>query len=309
MKKLGSFKYVILILLSAFVYSFNIPFLNMFGSNIPPFLKNTCLYFGAAISMLLIIIYQKFKGGTSSGFNKKNLPYVILIGICEVGAATTFILGVSKVSSETSSLLLAFQTLATSFIALGMFKEKVGILGWVGIFCILCSAICLSVNENGFVFNEGAIYILAACIFWSLSNNLARKAEGASSYYLVLLKAVVAASFCLFISRFINEPVDLSLFNNGMILCVLGFCCYGIAVAMVFIIENVLGVSITICYFGINPFFGSVLSILLFHIKPYFTFYISMGLVLSGIVVITINQYLLEKKKNAQISNNSSTSN
>jgi len=73
MKKLGSFKYVILILLSAFIYSFNIPFLNMFGSNIPPFLKNTCLYFGAAISMLLIIIFQKFKGGTSSGFNKKNL--------------------------------------------------------------------------------------------------------------------------------------------------------------------------------------------------------------------------------------------
>lgn len=297
MKKLAKFKYIFIILLAAIIYSFNVPLLSLIGNTVPPFLKSSLMYLGAIISMFIVVIYQRFKRGETSGINKKNIKYVILNMICESCAAITFIIGISKVSSETSSLLMATQTLLTAFIALFMFKERIGVLGWIGIACIMGSTICLNISEAGFVFNEGIIYVIASCLFWSLSNNIARKSEGASPYYLVLIKSFAAFCLCLIVSRFTNETFNLSNLNYHIALIGMGFMIYGVAVSMVFLCQIHLGVSICISYFGINPFIGSLISIFMFNLTPYFTFYISMALILVGMVIITINQYRLSKKK------------
>jgi len=296
MKKESSFSYILLTILSAFIYAFSIPILNLIGNSVPTLLKNAMMFLGARFASLLLLIFNRFKNYEYIKYSKKDIFYTFLVSIVEVAASTCFILGISKINSETSSMLFSFQAIFTALISLVMFKEKISVLGWIGILFLFGSAISLSFNDNGFIFNESILLIIVSVALWSLENNLARKVENISSSMVVMFKSFLTFFVMLIASSFMGETSISLCFPSSFYLFILGFFVYGISIFLLFLTQKKIGVGLAGSYFSIFPCFSAIISLLIFKNTPYFTFYISLGLLIPGIIILTIDQYRKARK-------------
>jgi hypothetical protein len=97
-----------------------------------------------------------------------------------------------KTTSSTASLLSNFEIVATSIIALVVFKEAIGKRLWISITLITISSIILSVEDFGnFSFSLGSILVILACVFWGLENNCTRKLSLKDPLQVVIKKVLV----------------------------------------------------------------------------------------------------------------------
>ena len=84
--------------------------------------------------------------------------------------------------------------MATSLIALLIFKEGIGKSMWIAISLITFSSIILSVeNLNSFSFSIGSIFVILACLLWGFENNCTRML---SLKDLLQIVVVNSFSFC-----------------------------------------------------------------------------------------------------------------
>lgn len=81
--------------------------------------------------------------------------------------------------ASTASLLLNFEGVATTIIAVVAFKEAVGKRIWMAVLLITMASILLSWGSSGqWGFSLGAVGVLSACVLWGIDNNLHTKCFG-----------------------------------------------------------------------------------------------------------------------------------
>lgn len=91
-------------------------------------------------------------------FNKKELPYTITMVVLDIIAPILLMFGITRAASANVTLLNNFEIVATSIIALVIFKEKISTRLWTAILMVTIASIILSFEGKGaFSFNEGSL--------------------------------------------------------------------------------------------------------------------------------------------------------
>lgn len=270
-------------ILAAALYAISAPVSKLLLEKLPPTLLAAFLYLGAGIGILFInLISCKIKKEhTELPLVKKDLPYIIGMIILDVAAPIFLMMGLTMTSAANASLLNNFEIVATSIIALLLFHEKISKRLWVSIVLVTISSILISVNGmSSFAFSKGSFFVLLACVCWGFENNCTRMLADKNPLHIVIIKGFFSGSCSLLIGLFMGERVN----NLGCIIValILGFVSYGLSIFFYIHAQRHLGASKTSTYYAIAPFFGAILSLLIFREIPGILFIFAFSIMLLG---------------------------
>ncbi|KAF0111249.1 MAG: DMT(drug/metabolite transporter) superfamily permease [Chloroflexi bacterium] len=215
-----------------------------------------------------------------------------------VAAPITLLFSLKITPAATASLLLNFEGVATTFIAVLVFKEAISRRAWWAVGLITLSSIILSINlSDGWGFSIGALGIIAACILWGIDNNFTRNISAKDPLSIVTIKGLAAGSFSLALALVLGNPLPVA----GVILraMLLGCFCYGISIVLFIRAMRSLGAARTSAVFGTAPLAGMILSFLVFRELPGGMFFVALPLMVIGTLFLAgeehIHQHLHSK--------------
>lgn len=277
----------ILAILAAVFYAISIPFSKMLLPNIEPMFMASFLYFGAGIGIgILYLFTPKSAKQREAGLTKADLPYTIAMIVLDIIAPICLMVGLSSASASNVSLLSSFEIVATSVIALAVFREAISKRLWVAIALITLSSAMLSFDDlSSLQFSFGSIFVLIACLCWGIENNCTRKLSGKSTYEIVILKGVFSGLGSLIVAFIGGESFPKLVF----ILCALslGFVAYGLSIFVYIRAQKELGAAKTSAYYAIAPFIGAFLSFVVLHEPLTLSFAAALVVMLIGTALVT----------------------
>ncbi len=270
-------------ILAAALYAISSPISKILLDEIPPTMMAALLYLGAGIGMSIISLYRLKTGKMSQEMKltKKEFPYIISMITLDIIAPIFLMVGLTMTTPATVSLLNNFEIVATSLIALFIFKEYIHKRLWIAISLITISSILLSVEDfSSLSFSFGSLLVLFASISWGFENNMTRMLSSKDPMQVVIIKGFGSGIGSLVISLVIKETTDNFLYI--IMTLVLGFVAYGLSIYLYVYAQRYLGAAKTSAYYAVAPFIGAGLSLIIFFELPSFTFIIAMIIMIIG---------------------------
>ena len=276
-------------ILAAALYAINVPLSKMLLNYIDPTMMASFLYLGAGLGLLLYGLVQKRMGKSvnKESLTKKELPYTIAMVVLDIAAPILLMLGITMTNSANVSLLNNFEIVATSIIALVIFKEVISKKLWLAISLVTISSIILTFEGMGsFTFNQGSLFVLGACLCWGFENNCTKMISNKSSVEIVVIKGIFSGLGSLIVALILGETIP----AIQWLLCVLalGFVAYGLSIHFYIMAQKDLGAAKTSAYYSIAPFLGVAFSMLLLGEKPNVQFYLAL-------IIMIISTYFMVK--------------
>ena len=130
-------KSIIYALLAAAFYAISVPFSKLLLNHVGTMTMAALLYLGAGIGIGILSLFNKRE--QSAKLDKKDLPFVIRMIMLDIAAPIFLMIGISYGSSSNASLLGNSEIVATTIIALAVFKEAVSRRLWAAIALITLS--------------------------------------------------------------------------------------------------------------------------------------------------------------------------
>ena len=252
-------KAIMFAFLAAVFYAINVPISKVLLQHVGPTTMAALLYLGAGIGIGMISLFNKKDREKAESLTKAELPYIVGMIVLDIAAPIFLMLGISYGSSANASLLGNFEIVATTVIALILFKEAVTKRLWVAIGLITLSSILLSFEgTDSFHFSYGSLLVIMATVCWGLENNCTRELSSKSTYQIVMLKGLCSGLGALVISLIKKESFPG--FGYIAIALALGFVAYGLSIFMYVRAQNVLGAAKTSAYYAVNPLIGALLA-------------------------------------------------
>lgn len=255
----GKIKATLFAVLAAAFYALNVPFSKLLLKEIPPTLMASFLYLGAGIGIGIPYIFYWKKEKKEERLTREDLPYTLGMVALDILAPIFLMLGIRIGSSANASLLGNFEIVATTLIALLLFKEKVSKKLWISILFITVSSIILSFEGSGsFQFSMGSLFVLLATVCWGLENNCTRKISEKSTCQIVTIKGLCCGTGSFMIAKIIGE--SLPKITYIALAMILGFAAYGLSIFLYIKAQRDLGAAKTSAYYSIAPFIGTFLA-------------------------------------------------
>lgn len=293
MNKNNKITAIICAILAAVFYALNTPFSKVLLKNISPTFMAAFLYLGAGIGVGFMYLFQYKKEDSSMRLSRKDLPYTILMVVLDVIAPIFLMIGISIGSSANASLLGNFEIVATSIIALVIFKEDVSKNLWIAIVFITLSSIILSFEgQESFRFSYGSLFVILATMSWGLENNCTRKISNKSSYQIVTIKGLCSGIASLIISIIIGEKFPEIRYTLYALL--LGYVAYGLSIFLYVRSQRDLGAAKTSAYYAIAPFIGTFLCFLVNGEALSASYFAGLILMIVGTVFVVIDTCLIK---------------
>lgn len=262
MKKDHKTTAVLFALLAAVFYAINTPFSKVLLVQVPATFMAAFLYLGAGVGVGIMYLFHIKKEDKTERLTKSDLPYTIGMIVLDIAAPIFLMLGISNGSASNASLLGNFEIVATTLIALLIFKEKVTAKLWVAIGFITVSSIALSFEGyESFQFSLGSLFVILATCCWGLENNCTRKISDKSTYEIVLLKGIFSGGGSFIVALVVGEKIPELKYIGAAIL--LGFVAYGLSIFMYIRAQRDLGAAKTSAYYAVAPFVGTFLAFII----------------------------------------------
>jgi drug/metabolite transporter (DMT)-like permease len=192
--------------------------------------------------------------------------------------------------ASTASLLLNFEGVATTLIALFFFRESISRRAFAAILIITLASIFLSTNfKSGMGFSLGALGILLACTLWGLDNNFTRNISAKDPLTIVAWKGLVAGTFSLILGLSLGQELPALRSTLGILL--LGFISYGLSTMLFIYSMRGLGASRTSALYGTAPLAGVIISILIFHDPITWSFILAAILMAAGALMLSSEEH------------------
>jgi len=282
---------IIMAILAAILFAISSPISKILLKEIPPTMMAALLYLGAGIGMsILWLIRRKFGNAEEEKhLTKEELPYTIGMVLLDIAAPIFLMLGLRMTTAANVSLLNNFEIVATSMIALFIFKEVITKKLWFAIILITLSSMILSIdNISSFSFSYGSIFVLLACVCWGVENNCTRMLSVKDPLEIVIIKGLGSGFGSLLIASLLRESSN----HIGFILIALflGFVSYGLSIFFYVYAQRELGAAKTSAYYAIAPFIGVVFSFILFHQIPTIPFIIALTIMMIGTYYATTDR-------------------
>lgn len=274
---------ILFALLAALLYAINSPFSKLLLQKVPATMMAAFLYLGAGIGLFAVGAVQALTGrkGRELPLTKKELPYTIGMIALDVAAPIFLMLGLQNTTAANASLLNNFEIVATSIIALVVFKEAIPKRLWLAIFLVTLSSAILSFEDmSSLSFSAGSLFVLLACICWGLENNCTRMLSSKNPLEIVVIKGLCSGFTSLIIAFIIGEKLPSVVFI--LLSLLLGFVAYGLSIYFYIYAQRDLGAAKTSTYYAVSPFIGTGLSLLIFLEKPSVTFIIALVIMIAG---------------------------
>lgn len=276
---------VILALLAAVFYAINTPFSKVLLNNVAPTFMAAFLYLGAGVGVGIMYLFHLKKEEKSERLTKQDLPYTIGMIVLDIAAPIFLMIGINMGTASNASLLGNFEIVATTLIALQIFKEKVSGRLWIAIGFITLSSIVLSFEGSGsFQFSVGSLFVILATCCWGLENNCTRKISEKSTYEIVLLKGLFSGGGSFVIAMILGEKIPEIKYIAAVML--LGYVAYGLSIFLYIRAQRDLGAAKTSAYYAVAPFVGSFLAFAVNGEKLGLTYFLGLILMLVGTVFV-----------------------
>lgn len=276
-------------ILAAALYAINVPISKILLNYVEPTMMASFLYLGAGFGLFLYGLIQKGMGRKErkEPLTKKELPYTIAMVVLDIAAPILLMFGITMTNSANVSLLNNFEIVATSMIALFVFKEVISRKLWFAIALVTIASIVLSFEGAGsFTFNQGSLFVLGACLCWGLENNCTKMISNKSSVEIVVIKGTFSGLGSLLVAFIVGESIP----AVRWLICVLvlGFVAYGLSIHFYIMAQKDLGAAKTSAYYAIAPFLGVAFSMLLLNERPSIRFYMAL-------MIMIISTYFMVK--------------
>ena len=278
-------------ILAASLYALNAPVSKLLLKDVPPTMMAGMLYLGAGIGMTLMGLVRSKTGNGKQEMQltKKDLPYTLGMVILDIAAPIFLMIGLSRTTAANVSLLNNFEIVATSIIALLIFKERIGKRLWIAISLITLSSILLSVEDSSsFSFSFGSLYVLAACVCWGLENNCTRCLSKSDPLEIVVIKGFGSGIGSVIIGLAVGEA--LPLWGDILKILLLAFVAYGLSIYFYVYAQRDLGAAKTSAYYAVSPFIGVLLSFIIFREIPGVLFFIALAIMIAGTWMVNSDQ-------------------
>lgn len=266
-------------IVAAVLYAVNVPFSKLLLNHVAPTIMAAFLYLGAGLGMFGYHITAKKLGKVSptERLTRKELPYTISMIVLDIIAPILLMFGIRSCHAANVSLINNFEIVATSMIALFIFRESISTRLWLAIILVTVASVILSFEgEGAFVFNSGSLYILGACLCWGIENNCTRMISNKSSFEIVIIKGTFSGLGSLLVAILLQEQLPHVLWIVWVLL--LGFVSYGLSIYFYVMAQKDLGAAKTSAYYSIAPFMGVVFGMLVLGERPAIQFYIALAI-------------------------------
>jgi len=268
-------------LAAAVFYALNAPCSKLLLERIAPTYMAAFLYLGAGLGVGIMYLFHHKHDLPAERLEKKDLPYTVGMVLLDIIAPILLMLGVKLGTSANASLLGNFEIVATTLIALFIFKEKVSGKLWAAIGLITLSSIILSFGgEGSFTFSLGSLLVLGATACWGLENNCTRSISDKSTYQIVTIKGFGSGTGSLIVAVIIGEKLPEIKYILPAV--VLGFVAYGLSIFTYIRAQKTLGAAKTSAYYAVAPFIGAFLSFMLLHENLTIEYLIALAVMIAG---------------------------
>lgn len=284
-------KAIMFAFLAAVFYAINVPISKVLLQHVGPTTMAALLYLGAGIGIGIMSLFNKKDREKAESLTKAELPYIVGMIVLDIAAPIFLMLGISYGSSANASLLGNFEIVATTVIALILFKEAVTKRLWVAIGLITLSSILLSFEgTDSFHFSYGSLLVIMATVCWGLENNCTRELSSKSTYQIVMLKGLCSGLGALVISLIKKESFPG--FGYIAIALALGFVAYGLSIFMYVRAQNVLGAAKTSAYYAVNPLIGALLAFVFLSESLSWMYVIALIVMAIGSALVVVDTFI-----------------
>lgn len=245
------------------------------------------LYLGSGLGLTLVVLRQKVPASTLLRSLSKRQWWFLLGAIASGGVAAPLFLayGIRFGTASEVSLLLNFESVATTLLAWMVFREQIGPRVWIGkLFIIGASVLVLFTGGEGVRLSLPGLSVLGACLLWGVDNNLTREVESLPATLLACLKGWSAGIFNVLLSLALYRAQATPLQVTASL--AIGALSYG--ASLVFFINALrqIGSARTSTWFASGPFIGTILSVLVLGERPSGEYWVAALLMLSGMLFL-----------------------
>lgn len=273
--------------LAAALYAVNIPLSKVLLQHAGATMMAAFLYLGAGVGLVIYGgVERRFGAGKKQArLTRKELPYTVAMAGLDIIAPILLMFGIARTNSANVSLLNNFEIVATSIIALLIFKEWISVRLWLAIVMVTIASVILSFEGAGaFTLNEGSFLVLGACVCWGFENNCTKMISHKSSTEIVVIKGCFSGAGSLVIALLLGERVPDGKWIAAILL--LGFVAYGLSIKFYIMAQQHLGAAKTSAYYSVAPFLGVAFSMVILGERPTVQFYAAMLIMAAGTAVM-----------------------
>jgi len=276
-----------LAILAAALYAINVPLSKLLLGHIGSAMMAAFLYLGAGLGLIIYTTVLKLFGQTAikEPLTKKELPYTAAMVVLDIAAPILLMMGIERASSANVSLLNNFEIVATTLIAMLIFKERISKLLFFAIGLVTLASVILGFEGAGsFHFNIGSLFVLGACICWGFENNCTKMISTKSSVEIVIIKGCFSGLGSLIVAFLSGEHFPAAHF----IVCALflGFVAYGLSINFYIMAQKDIGAAKTSSFYSVAPFLGVAFSMALLGERPGMRFYTALTLMAVATLIM-----------------------
>jgi len=266
---------------AALLFGASAPLSKALLKEIGPLTLAGLLYLGAAIAVAPFSV----RGG-SAELRRRPAERLRLVGAVVAGGMlgpVFLLIGLRAAPASSVSLWLNAEVVATLGIAWAFFHDELGRRGLVAAAIVLLSGVLLAVPEGAAGLRAGG-FVLLACVFWGIDNNLTAGIGGFTPAQVTLAKGVVAGVVNFTLGMLLERGTPSAPAIAGAL--ALGSVAYGLSILAYITGAQQLGAARSQLVFAAGPFLGVALSWLLLgeRIEP--AQLVAMPLMASGIALL-----------------------
>lgn len=249
-------------LCAAALFGLSAPVAKLLLGAVEPLLLAGLLYLGAASGLWLHRAVTR--RSREARVRRKDLP--VLVGVVLSGGIAgpvLMLMGLSRVSGLSGSLLLNLEAPFTMVLAVLLFREHMGRRVLISASLICAGATLLDFQPGTLRADTiGALLLAAACACWALDNNLTQKLSLRDPFAIVRIKTLGAGTVNTGLALLVvHSPVPG--FGYAAAALVLGCLSYGFSVVLDAYALRLVGAAREAAYFATAPFVGVLGSLVL----------------------------------------------
>ena len=196
---------------AAALFGASTPFAKLLLGEVSPLVLAAVLYLGSGLGLAAWIVVRTRLPGREAvaAIARADWPWIVA-AITAGGVAGPILLmqGLARTDASTASLLLNLEAVLTAAIAWTVYRENVDKRVFAGMAAIVAGGVLLSADAapraEGL---GGALLIAAACLAWSIDNNLTRRVSGGDAATLACIKGLAAGTANLTLALALSAPL------------------------------------------------------------------------------------------------------
>jgi drug/metabolite transporter (DMT)-like permease len=286
---------ILLALTAAALFGASVPLAQLLLGAVQPVMLAALLYIGGGTA----VVGARLVRGRSTGESplaRRDLPW--LAGTMLAGgflAPVLLMVSLTLTPAATASLLLNAEAVATALIAAAFFAEGIGRRVWAAIGVITAAGTVLSFDPDGHLgLSLGALGVLGACALWGLDNNCSRQISSKDPFAIGTVKGLGAGLLSLPLALALGEAVPP--LEVALPALLLGAACYGASMICFILALRSLGAARTAGVFGLAPFIGAGLALLIAPVVPGWQFLVALPLMAAGALLIAREEHAHEHR-------------